>query len=77
MQALPIQQQRRYYFKLIATKKLFSKTNCTEQSGDVVGGLVEDKVELSISLVHLVSFQQAETSSSQQMVLNKNTIQCI
>lgn len=77
MQALPVQQQRCYYFKLIATKKLFSKANCTEQSRDVVGGLVEDKVELSISLVHLVSFQQAETSSSQQMVLNKNTIQCI
>ena len=40
-----------------------------EQSRDVVGGLIEDKVELGIGLVHLVSFQQAETGSSQQMVL--------
>lgn len=42
-----------------------------EQSGDIVGGLIEDKMELSISLVHLVSFQQAETGSSQQMVLSE------
>lgn len=45
----------------------------TKQSRDVIGGLVEDKVELSISLVHLVSFQQAETGSSQQMVLIETT----
>lgn len=42
-----------------------------KQSRDVVGGLIEDKVELSIGLVHLVSFQQAETGSSQQMILSE------
>lgn len=40
-----------------------------KQSRDVIGGLIEDEVELSIGLVHLVSFQQAETGSSQQVVL--------
>lgn len=42
-----------------------------KQSRDVVGGLIEDKVELSVRLVHLVSFQEAETGSSQQMVLSE------
>lgn len=36
-----------------------------KQSRDVIGGLIKDKVELSISLIHLVSFQQTETGSSQ------------
>lgn len=49
---------------------LFFHNYLTKQSRDVVGGLVEDEVELSVGLVHLVSFQQAETGSSQQMVLN-------
>lgn len=48
-----------------------------KQSRDVVGGLIEDKVELSIGLVHLVSFQQAETGSSQQMVLSEPRAYCI
>lgn len=43
--------------------------NLTKQGWDIVGGLIEDEVELSISLIHLVSFQQTETGSSQQMVL--------
>lgn len=42
-----------------------------KQSRDVVGGLIEDEVELGIGLVHLVSFQQTETGSSQQMVLSE------
>lgn len=46
----------------------------TKQSRDVISGLVEDKVELSIGLVHFVSFQQAETGSSQQMVLIETTV---
>lgn len=41
----------------------------TKQCRDVICGLIKNKVELSICLVHLVSFQQAETSSSQQVVL--------
>lgn len=36
-----------------------------KQSRDVIGGLIKNKVELSISLIHLVSFQQTETGSSQ------------
>lgn len=31
--------------------------------------LTQDKVKLSVSLVHLVSFQKAEIGSTQQMVL--------
>ena len=30
--------------------------------------LLEDKVELSLSLVHLVTFQETEVSSPQQMI---------
>lgn len=43
----------------------------TKQCRDVIGGLIEYEVELSVSLVHLVSFQQTETGSAQQMVLRK------
>lgn len=43
----------------------------TKQCRDVIGGLIEYKVELSISLVHLISFQKTETGSTQQMVLSK------
>lgn len=52
-------------------KKFYFYIYLAKQSRDVVGGLIEDKVELSIGLVHLVSFQQAETGSSQQMVLRE------
>ena len=41
----------------------------TQQSRYVVGRLVQDKVELSIGLVHFISFQKTEASSSQQVVL--------
>lgn len=41
----------------------------TEQGWDIIGGLVEHKVELGISLVHFVSLQKAEAGSPQQMVL--------
>lgn len=43
----------------------------TKQCWDVIGGLIEYEVELSVSLVHLISFQQTETGSAQQMVLRK------
>lgn len=43
----------------------------TQQSRDVVCWLVKNKLELSICLIHLISFQETEASSSQQMVLWK------
>lgn len=43
----------------------------TKQCRDVIGGLIEYEVELSVSLVHFVSFQQTETGSAQQMVLRE------
>lgn len=49
--------------------KLFFYVRLTQQSRDVVSGLVQDEVELGICLVHFISFQKAETGSSQQMVL--------
>lgn len=43
----------------------------TKQCWDVIGGLVEHEVELSVSLVHLISLQQTETGSAQQVVLKE------
>lgn len=40
--------------------------------------LLQDKVELSLGLVHLVAFQEAEVSSPQQMVwvVHDNLVSC-
>ena len=50
-----------------------SNTCFTKEGRDVILALVQHEIELSICLVHLVTFQQAEVRTTQEMVL-KNTM---
>lgn len=43
----------------------------TQECRDVVCRLVKNKLELSVCLIHLISFQETKASSSQQMALWK------